>query len=503
MFDDRRQVLAALASGFSARPVLVVGDLMLDQYHWGSVGRISPEAPVPVVLLEKSTESAGGAANVAFNLANLGLKVELAGLVGDDVEGRRLGGILTTAGVGSEALVKSRLRPTITKTRVIGGHQQMLRLDRESLLTLSPGEEDSLLQAIARLLERRPPAVIVLSDYAKGVLSERVCQRLIALGRQLRIPVLVDPKGRDFEKYRHATALSPNRQELLAALPGAGETPLSLERLVAAGDALRDRLGLDFLAVTLSEQGIALIEANGSRHLPAMAREVFDVSGAGDTVIATLAAGLAAGLSRMDALHLANLAAGIVVGKVGTTPITLGELALLTADGESREPGGKVVERDLARNRVEEWKGLGQRVVFTNGCFDLLHLGHITCLEAARNLGDRLVVGLNSDTSVKTLKGPTRPIQGEADRARILAALAAVDLVVLFSESTPLTLIEELRPDILVKGNDYTEDQVVGGDRVKSWGGRVVLVPLLAGRSTTMLVEAAAVVDSPVATQFL
>ncbi|MBF0284361.1 MAG: bifunctional D-glycero-beta-D-manno-heptose-7-phosphate kinase/D-glycero-beta-D-manno-heptose 1-phosphate adenylyltransferase HldE [Magnetococcales bacterium] len=484
MFDRRGEVLEALGGGFRGQRVLVVGDVMLDRYLWGEVTRISPEAPVPVVRVVRESEGCGGAANVALNLARLEIRPALAGLLGADDDGQRLAALLERAGVEVEGLTPAEDRPTITKTRVVGGHQQMLRLDREALEPPPARALEGMLAAALRRLEA-DTAVLILSDYAKGVLDETVCQRLIAAARRLGLPVLVDPKGSDFRKYRGATALSPNRQELAAAT----RVPVhDLDALLQAAQGMVRELDLAFLAVTLSEKGIALVEREGVRMIPATAQEVFDVSGAGDTVIATLAAGLAAGLERLDALRLANLAAGVVVGKVGTTPIELRELLGAVTAGEALEQSAKLCDLEGAERRVKEWRRRGERIVFTNGCFDLLHAGHVSYLERARRLGGRLVVGLNTDASVRRLKGPSRPVIHEEDRARVLAALVAVDLVLLFDEETPLRLIRQLRPDVLAKGADYREDQVVGGAEVKSWGGQVALVPLVEGRSSSDIV---------------
>jgi D-beta-D-heptose 7-phosphate kinase/D-beta-D-heptose 1-phosphate adenosyltransferase len=301
----------------------------------------------------------------------------------------------------------------------------------------------------------------------------------------LNIPVLVDPKGRDYSKYAGATALTPNKRETADAC---GVSVHDSEALLTAAARLRESLKLDFLAVTRSEEGVSLIEESHTLHIPATAKQVFDVSGAGDTVIATLAAGLIAGLERRQALHLANLAAGVVVGKVGTAPIKYEELLRELTVEDSTQQANKVCTLEALLTRVAGWRAAGQKIVFTNGCFDLLHAGHVTYLEGARNLGDRLIVGLNTDRSVSALKGPTRPVIHEADRARVMAALESVDAVVLFDEDTPLDLIRAIRPDVLAKGSDYSEDQVVGGSDVKSWGGRVALVDLVPGRSTTKII---------------
>jgi D-beta-D-heptose 7-phosphate kinase/D-beta-D-heptose 1-phosphate adenosyltransferase len=464
---------------------LVIGDLMLDRYLWGEVERISPEAPVPVVLIKNETECVGGAANVAANLAGLNIRTHLVGFIGADNNGVRLQHAIAELGVDASGLVKAEHHPTIAKTRILGGHQQMMRLDQEDRAQYSEADMQNLLAALRSQLAARP-AIVVLSDYAKGVLTPQLCQAVIAEARKLDIPVLVDPKGRDYNKYTGATALTPNKRETADAC---GVRVDDTEALLAAAARLRETLKLDFLAVTRSEEGVSLIEDGHTLHIPATAKQVFDVSGAGDTVIATLAAGLIAGLERQQALHLANLAAGVVVGKVGTAPIKYEELLRKLMVEDSTKQADKICTLDALLARVGAWRAAGQKIVFTNGCFDLLHTGHVTYLEGARNLGDRLIVGLNTDRSVSALKGPTRPVIQEADRARVLAALESVDAVVLFDEDTPLDLIRDIRPDVLAKGSDYSEDQVVGATDVKSWGGRVALVDLVPGRSTTKIID--------------
>lgn len=471
--------------GQTSQWALVIGDLMLDRYLIGDVQRISPEAPVPVVLLRQQNERAGGAANVAANLAGLGIHTRIAGCIGEDAEGLALLQMLADSNIQSEAVFRSSQRPTVTKTRILGGHQQMLRLDQEDAAPFSEDEIRQLQALLSKQLQDKP-AVVILSDYAKGVLSTAVCQDVISQARQLGIPVLVDPKGRDYSKYQGATALTPNKRETAEAC---GASMDDHSALLSAAKKLRDALDLEFLAVTRGEEGISLIDGNNILHIPATAKQVFDVSGAGDTVIGTLAAGMIHGLNHIEALQLANIAAGIVVGKVGTVPIDKAELLHELVSQSSAAQADKICELQSLMTRVAAWRAAGQRIVFTNGCFDLLHAGHVTYLEAARKTGDRLILGLNTDRSVSALKGPTRPVIHEADRARVLAALEAVDAVILFDEDTPLQLIEAVRPDVIVKGSDYSEDQVVGGKEVKSWGGKVALIPIVPGRSTSGILE--------------
>lgn len=485
----QQRLLDTVRHGFASRDqtrwALVIGDLMLDRYLIGEVERISPEAPVPVVLLKQQDERAGGAANVAANLAKLGITTRLAGYVGNDADGRLLITLINGMEIDTQAIVQSEAHPTITKTRIVGGHQQMMRLDQENRSSYSAADKKQIEQLIQAQLKDRP-AVIVLSDYAKGVVEAPLTGFVIEEARKHGIPVLVDPKGRDFSKYKGATALTPNKRETAEA---GNIDPKDNEALIATAQKLRAQLHLEFLAVTRGEEGISLFEAGEVQHIPATAKQVFDVSGAGDTVIATLAAGLMHGLGHGEALHLANIAAGVVVGKVGTVPITHQELLHALMSQEAVSQADKVCDLPSLQSRVEQWRTRGERIVFTNGCFDLLHAGHVTYLESARRAGDRLVLGLNTDRSVKALKGPTRPVIHEADRARVLAALEAVDAVILFDEDTPLELIQTIRPDVIAKGSDYTEAQVVGAAEVKSWGGKVALIPIVPGRSTTGILE--------------
>ncbi len=476
-------LVSLVENGFGHPQVLVVGDLMLDKYVWGEVERISPEAPVPVLRTGRHSEQPGGAANVAMNLAGLGARVTVMGFGGGDDDQHELEALLRDAGVQC-SIVACPGSPTTSKLRVLAGHQQLLRMDYEARPACPAAAAESLLEGVAAALPET--SIVVLSDYAKGVLSDQVCRTIIAEARSAHVPVVVDPKGHDFTRYYGATAICPNAKELAAVT---GESASDLNRLLSAGQAMTAALGLEYMLVTLSEKGIAILRPGLRRHCPAAARQVYDVSGAGDTVVAAVAAALASGVSIEDGARLANVAAGIVISKVGTVPIQRGEL--LGALSEGLQPGSeeKVVPLELLLARVAGWRARGLQVVFTNGCFDLLHIGHIELLEQARHMGDRLIVAVNSDDSVRRIKGSERPLVQEQDRARILAALAVVDAVAVFDESTPLHLIEMIRPDVLVKGGDYTEDEVVGATEVRGWGGRVELVPLVAGSSTTNLIE--------------
>jgi D-beta-D-heptose 7-phosphate kinase/D-beta-D-heptose 1-phosphate adenosyltransferase len=455
---------------------------MLDRYIWGDVERISPEAPVPVVRAVHVSEQPGGAANVAMNIAGLGAAATLFGFCGEDADRDALERSLREAGVSVEMTVVAG-HPTTSKLRIIGGKQQMLRLDTEKT-TGYPAE------AYSALIEKVEAAIattdaVVLSDYAKGVLTEEVCQAAIRSARRRGVPVLADPKQRSFSRYRGATTICPNLAELSEAT---GVSSLDLNALLDAGQSLVSELGLDSLTATLSEKGIALLRRDSKFMAPAVAKRVFDVSGAGDTVVATLAVAVAGGLGMETAVQLANVAAGIVVSKVGTAPVKRDELLTSLNPEIEMQAQEKVIALDRLTIRAHAWRSAGQSVVFTNGCFDLLHIGHIALLEDARHEGDRLVVGINSDASVNRLKGPSRPIIGERERARIIASLAAVDAVVIFDEPTPLEVITTLQPDVIVKGGDYSEATVVGAKEVRSWGGSVKIVPIVEGFSTTSLI---------------
>ena len=462
---------------------LVIGDVMLDRYLIGSVGRISPEAPVPIVLLNQQNERAGGAANVAANLALLGITTHIVGCVGNDNEAAVLTDLLKQMQVDADGIYTSVNRPTIAKTRVLSGHQQMLRLDQESNAAFNTAENTGLMAAIQAQLALKP-SVVILSDYAKGLLSEQTCQAIITQCKMANIPVLVDPKGRDYSKYKGATALTPNKKETAEAC----NSLIDDTDLISKATVLKKELDLDFLAVTRGEEGITLID-DATHHLPAIAKQVFDVSGAGDTVIATLAAGLMHNLSVLQSLQLANIAAAVVVGKVGTVPISQVDLIEALASQQKSEQAHKVCDLTRLKAKVNAWKKDNQRIVFTNGCFDLLHAGHVTYLEAAKKRGDKLVLGLNTDRSVSAIKGPTRPVVSENDRARVLAALESVDAVILFDEDTPLNLINAIQPNIIAKGSDYGADQVVGGKEVLSWGGEIALIDLVEGRSTSNIIK--------------
>ncbi|MBV8191084.1 MAG: D-glycero-beta-D-manno-heptose 1-phosphate adenylyltransferase [Alphaproteobacteria bacterium] len=464
--------------------ILVVGDAMLDIYVSGTVERISPEAPVPVVKFAETGESAGGAANVAANIASLGGTCHLVACCGQDVEATRLAALLVGAALTFD-LVPVEGRPTTAKTRFAAGQHQLLRLDKESLEPIPAISENAALAAIARQIGHC--GLVVLSDYAKGMLTDRVIGETITLARAHGVPVVVDPKRKDFSVYRGAAALKPNRLELEGATGLPARSDAEVER---AGARAVAGTGASVL-VTRSEAGMSLIPATGGCvHMPTHARAVYDVTGAGDTVMAAFAVGLASGQAMEEAMAFANLAGGIAVSKPGTALVAATELeaerALIAEDHFPAR--GEIVRIDEAVRLREMWRRQGLVVGFTNGCFDLIHPGHISLLHQAAEACDRLIVGLNSDQSVKRLKGAERPVQTAAARAAVLAAIEHVNLVVVFHEDTPGSLIERLLPDVLVKGADYTIDKVVGADTVVAAGGRVVLADLVAGQSTTQLI---------------
>ena len=463
---------------------LVVGDLMLDEYLWGKTGRISPEAPVPVVDISQDDLRLGGAGNVVNNLRALGCQVQVCSVLGDDADGRCLLSQLEQTGVDVAGALFDVDRKTSRKTRILASNQQMMRIDRESRQPLSGEIEKQLIDEIVARITHVD--VVFLSDYGKGVLTDLVLSRVIQAGRSQGVPVVVDPKGTDYCRYRGATLLTPNRSE---ASEASGIRIEDNSSLAAAGKKLLELADLDALVLTRSEEGMSLFFRRGDQiDLPTRAQEVFDVSGAGDTVLALVGIGLAAKLSLKQAATVANIAAGIVVGKVGTSTVSSREIMQAVLQNGLPEESKIQTSQTLA-DILSHARKYGKRVVFTNGCFDLLHAGHVSYLQRARELGDILVVGLNTDQSVQRLKGPTRPLVNEDDRAFVIAALACVSYVVLFDEDTPLELIKELRPDVLVKGADYTLDNVVGRREVESWGGAVELIEFIHGRSTTGIVE--------------
>jgi D-beta-D-heptose 7-phosphate kinase/D-beta-D-heptose 1-phosphate adenosyltransferase len=466
--------------------ILVIGDLILDSYVSGEVSRISPEAPIPVLNARATDERLGGAGNVAANLRAMEAQVEVIGLLGDDSRGRRLRGMLDEIGVETSCCVIDSERPTIEKTRMMSGIHQMLRVDWEKTHAISSAHLSRLLAQIGASVEKS--RAIILSDYGKGLLVPDLVAAVIAKARASGVPVLVDPKGDDYGRYRGATLVTPNRREAEEAvgrrIPSLDDVPQAARDLIATAE-------LDAAVITLGGDGMYYhVKATdrGAR-VPTVARAVFDVTGAGDTVIAHLALCLGAGLELDVAVHLSNQAAGIVVGKRGAASTTREEM--LSVLGQAPEHRGKILRPEDLELAVGDWRAKDKRIVFTNGCFDILHAGHIEYLRFARSKGDVLLVGVNDDASVKRLKGPTRPVNALADRLTVLAALEMVDAVVPFGEDTPGKLIERVTPHVLVKGQDWEGKGVVGREWVEQHGGQVHLAPLLPGRSTSSIIDRA------------
>lgn len=456
--------------------VLVVGDVMLDRYWHGGTSRISPEAPVPVVRVEDADDRPGGAANVALNVASLGAHAALAGLVGQDENAQLLDKRLALSKVSTHFQYSAEV-PTITKLRVMSRNQQLLRLDFEQRL-----DKVDTTDLLAQVEQALPACdVVILSDYGKGTLNQ--VERLITQARAHGKRVLIDPKGQDFSKYRGASLITPNLTEFEAVV-GACDTDAELAQ---RGEALRAELELEALLVTRSEKGMTLIRAGQAPiHLPTRAQEVFDVTGAGDTVIGLMGLALAAGHAFPEAMMLANLGAGLVVAKPGTATLSIGELYTALHGDKLAEFG--VIEREPLTEAVRAAQLRGERVVMTNGCFDILHAGHVAYLEQAKRLGDRLIVAVNDDASIGRLKGPKRPINPLARRMQVLAGLGAVDWVVPFSNDTPQALIEAVLPDILVKGGDYRPEEIAGGEAVIAHGGEVKVLGFEDGVSTSAMI---------------
>jgi D-beta-D-heptose 7-phosphate kinase/D-beta-D-heptose 1-phosphate adenosyltransferase len=472
---------------FSQARVLCIGDVMLDHFAYCDIERISPEAPVPVLLVRDRRTSLGGAGNVARNIASLGGQAVLVGLLGRDAAAGEVAALTANWSGITNQLIGSDSRPTTCKTRYIASHQQIMRVDEEHSHPISAAEEKALVTTIDETINGVD--AVVVSDYGKGVVARKTLSIIMQRSRARHIPVFVDPKRDDFRHYRGATCVTPN----LIELSRAAKMPVTTEADVIAASlkALRAADAAAILA-TRSEKGMMLVEASGAVHIEsARAREVFDVSGAGDTVIAVLALAHASGQALAQAMRLANTAAGIVVGKLGTATVELDELILeLSHESHEKDLGQtKLRTAREAETLARLWKSRGLAVGFTNGCFDILHPGHVAMLAKARLECDRLIVALNSDASVRRLKGAQRPINPLADRAAVIAALASVDAVTSFEHDTPLELITRLKPDVLVKGGDYTIETVVGAKEVQTSGGRVVLIDLVDGHSTTRIVR--------------
>jgi len=459
--------------------ILVIGDLMIDHYLWGSCERISPEAPVQVVDIAKETTVLGGAGNVINNLNTLGAKVSVASVIGDDENGRELLEMLKEIDVDSSNIAKQEGRKTSKKSRVIAVSQQILRYDKESKEDITQESEQKIVASLENSIDAYD--MVILSDYGKGVLTDSLSQSIINLAKKNGVRVLVDPKGSDFSKYRGAYLLTPNKKEAILATGIEIEDEDSLRQAL---QKLKNECDLGISLITLSEDGIATLDKE-LEIFPTVAKEVFDVTGAGDTVIASIAYALSAGKSIQETAAFANLAAGVVVGKIGSATVSMDEVEEYEASLHKSTSDAHIKSFQEIEALVKRSKELGKKVVFTNGCFDILHVGHVKYLQIAKSFGDILIVGLNSDASVSRLKGPTRPVNIAEDRAYLLAALEAVDFVVPFEDDTPYELIKMIAPDVLVKGGDYEGKTVVGTE----FSGELKLVDFVDGKSTTKTIQ--------------
>ncbi len=477
--------LSMILDHFAECRVLCVGDVMLDRFVYGQVDRISPEAPIPVFSIREERSMLGGAGNVARNLVALGGRTTFVAVTGNDKTGHEITSLIGKESLISPFLIPESGRLSTVKTRYVAGNQQVLRADHEVAAPVAEATAQRV--AEAALSELAAQDVVVLSDYGKGVLTRATVEAIITAAREQGKPVIVDPKSRDFSLYRGATCISPNLHELANA---SSIELRSDEDVIGAAGALIDQHDLQCMLVTRSSKGMTLVMKNGEVHnIPARAQEVYDVSGAGDTAVAALALGIASGLSFDDAAYLSNLAAGIVVGRLGTAVATMQDIKNALSAKHELTGAYKIMPLATAALQAEQWKREGKTVAFTNGCFDLLHHGHLSILNFCKKHSDKLIVGVNTDASIKRLKGPNRPVNEEHDRTMLLASLAVVDAVVLFEEDTPLKLIESVRPQVLVKGADYQKHQVVGHEFVESYGGRVELAPLKQGYSTTNTIK--------------
>jgi len=475
----RKVAVDSLVRRLGTPRVIVVGDLILDRYVTGVVERISPEAPIPVLAARHREERLGGAGNVAANLRAMEAEVEVVGVIGDDSKGRRLLGMLEDQSVETAGCAIDPSRPTIEKTRIVGGAQQVLRVDWEDTAPLDDRIANAILETMSARIGRAQ--AVILSDYGKGFLSPILMEGVIRLARERGVPVLVDPKGTDYARYRGAHLVTPNRREAEVAL---GRPLPEMADVAAAAGELIQQAELEAAVITLGAEGMYHRTRGGDAgHVPTVARAVFDVTGAGDTVISLLALGLAAGFELAEAVQLANHGAGLVVGKRGAACVTRPELQISTG-AATIDPGKVIAPRELDAV-LAEWRARGRRVVFTNGCFDIVHKGHVDYLRFARSKGDVLLVGVNDDASVARLKGADRPVNPLQDRMEVLAALEMVDGVVPFGEDTPKELIERVTPEVLVKGEDWRDKGVVGREWVERHGGEVHLAPMVPGRSTT------------------
>ena len=480
------QELKATISKFKQQNILVIGDLMVDEYLWGNVDRISPEAPVQVVDIDREEYTLGGAGNVVKNLVSLKANVYVASVIGDKENGNLILSELNKLGVFLSGIFKDSNRISSKKTRIISSanNQQILRVDRETKSPIGKNDENKIINFVKANIDKFD--VIIISDYLKGVLTRRVLKNIIRIARKHNKPITVDPKGEDYRKYWRSTIIAPNKKEAEVASKIAIKNENDLRK---AGKKLLDEIETEAVLITRGKEGMTLFESAGKIiNISARAKEVYDITGAGDTVVSLLGLGIASGLTYKESTEIANIAAGIVVGKVGTATVTPQEI-FEYCNQQSTHFSNKLKEIEELKPIVEQEKAKGKIIVFTNGCFDLLHVGHIKYLQEAKLLGDVLILALNSDSSVKRLKGDKRPLMSEEDRAHILSALDCIDYITIFDEDTPLKLIKELKPDVLVKGKDYKKSEVVGWKVVENYGGRVELINLVEDVSTSSIID--------------
>ncbi|MEY4066271.1 MAG: hypothetical protein RIR26_2479 [Pseudomonadota bacterium] len=490
--------LTQLALQMQNSSIFVVGDIVLDCYIQGSVSRLSPEAPVPVVLEGERRYVLGGAANVAANIASIGARAVLCGRIGRDADAGMVRDVCLQLGVESSALIESESLPTTRKTRVLAGYQQLVRIDREQVAPLSSTEEQKVILHFERFLAAPGARGLVLSDYGKGVLSHQLCRQLIETARRAGVPVVTDPKSADLSRYHGTTIIKPNLKEgreLLRSWSATATAAGFEEEVTLICETVAKQASADAVVLSLSEHGVALKDTKESelRRYASRALQVADVSGAGDTMVAFLAMAVASGSSFASATEIANVAAALVCAKLGTATLSSSELlqAMTSTPGLRSAHSPKILPIESLPALAQTLRRNGRKIVFTNGCFDLLHMGHVDLLERARALGDVLIVGLNTDASIRRLKGPERPVQTFESRSRVLAGLASVDFVIGFDQDTPVDLIRTLVPHVLVKGGDYTVASVVGHEIVLASGGKVEILSLVPGHSTTGLVEKA------------
>ena len=464
------------------RYVAVIGDLMLDRYKWGSCSRISAEAPVQIVDIYKNSNLLGGAGNVAANLKKLEIEPILYSVIGNDNSGKDLLELLNNFSINKSNLLIEEERKTSEKNRLIARNQQIVRFDDESIKTISQNFADKIFELFKKDIKSNIIDAVIISDYGKGVLTKSLIQNIIKESKNNSIPILCDPKGNDFRKYYGCTTITPNKNEISQAT---GIQIKDNKSLLEAGKKLIELCSLEFLIITLSEDGIALIQNDKLKILPSNAKDIYDVSGAGDTVISALTFSLLNNFSLSDSCKFANLAAEIVISKFGTSTASIKEINSLISPFEKT----KVINLNKLLKKIKQYKKLNKKIVFTNGCFDILHAGHVSYLEKASKFGDLLIVGLNSDHSVKLLKGEKRPINTETDRAKVLAALESVNHIVIFDEDTPGNLIKRILPDVLVKAEDYLNKTIIGSEIVNDNGGEVKLVEYIEDRSTTSIIN--------------